>query len=367
MLRNHFREIKQNIERFCASQYRSVFFRNIFITAAFCVVFFVTFLVIYPFVPAAAFFPLAGANLLLLILFFIFFWRAFYRTVIPTALQMDTIKEKYDLLETRQLDGYSESLLYIMDLIDSSLERQYSSRLLQKQAELDALQSQINPHFLYNTLDTIRGYALMEDASLTADMVEVLSRLFRYMISQKHTQVTLRQELSILQDYIKIMEYRLNQNIVFIQNIDPDLQVMNYEIPKLIIQPFIENAVQHGHAATEKELIITLSIFRTQSRLMINIADNGLGMSPDQLLALNQKLAGSEIQFSSSFSGKKKGSGIALTNVNARIRLLYGDDYGVTAFSTQGKGTKFQIALPYHSDYPGGTEHAAGSLASDSH
>ena len=101
------------------------------------------------------------------------------------------------------MTNYVSSLNIILDLIDSSLEKEYSNRLLQKQAELDAMQSQINPHFLYNTLDTIRGYAVMEDAPLTSDMVEVLSRLFRYMISQKNELVTLRQELSTLHDYIK--------------------------------------------------------------------------------------------------------------------------------------------------------------------
>ena len=113
------------------------------------------------------------------------------------------------------MTDYVSSLHVILDLIDSSLEREYSNRLLQKQAEFDAMKSQINPHFLYNTLDTIRGYAVIEQAPLTSDMIEVLSRLFRYTISQKNELITLRQELSIIYDYIKIQEYRINQHNPF--------------------------------------------------------------------------------------------------------------------------------------------------------
>ena len=127
---------------------------------------------------------------------------------------------------------------------------------------------------------------------------------------------------------------------------------MDYKMPKLIIQPFIENAIKHGLKDMTKDFVITLHVFCTQSRLIISIADNGSAMTTQQLNNLNQKLAEGinnpihEIQSQS----QGKGTGIALTNVNARIRLIFGPQYGVIAYSTLGNGSEFQISLPYHKD-----------------
>ncbi len=351
-MREKYNNYKNNIRLFCNTQYYSEFIKNIAFMA-FLWIFFLVSAVLMIKAPAKSarqhtmiiLWVLIG--LLVFAVFTVSYWIRYYHTVITAALKIENIKKKYSLIDADKMTTYVSSLNIILDLIDSSLEKEYSNRLLQKQAELDAMQSQINPHFLYNTLDTIRGYAVMEDAPLTSDMVEVLSRLFRYMISQKNELVTLRQELSTLHDYIKIQEYRINQHIVFMQNIAPDLQIMNYRIPKLIIQPFIENAIKHGIKGLTKDFVITLNIYNTQSRLIISISDNGGGMAPEQLRTLNQKLAKNESDSVYTVKDKKTGSGIALTNVNSRIKLLYGDSFGVVAYSTLGKGSEFQISLPY--------------------
>ena len=280
-------------------------------------------------------------------IFMITDWLRFYRGIVLPALRFERIRLKYSLINADQMTDFRSSLDIILDLIDSSMQKEYSQSLLQKQAQLDAMQSQINPHFLYNTLDTIRGYAVMEEAPITSDMVEILSRLFRYMISQKIRMVTLRQEIGILYDYIKIMEYRTNRNIVVLEKIEPNLPLMNYQIPKLIIQPIVENAIKHGFDGVTKEFIITLSIYCTESCLIVSIADNGKGMPPEQLRLLNEKLSDSDSSISSVPAEKKQGSGIALTNVNSRIKLMYGDAYGVVAYSTLGEGSEFQLRLPW--------------------
>ena len=124
---------------------------------------------------------IAFFSILLLFSFilFIFYWIDYYKTVIIAVLKMEEIKDKYSLVDADQMTSYPASLRVILNLIDSSMEREYSNKLLQKQAEFDAMKSQINPHFLYNTLDTIRGYAMIEHAPLTSDMIEVLPRLYR--------------------------------------------------------------------------------------------------------------------------------------------------------------------------------------------
>lgn len=345
-------QVKQNIRNFSATLYFSEFRCRFLLSCIFILLSFIMLIWLlngtYHSYGIIAFFSIL---LLFSFILFIFYWIDYYKTVITAVLKMEEIKDKYSLVDADQMTSYPASLRVILNLIDSSMEREYSNKLLQKQAEFDAMKSQINPHFLYNTLDTIRGYAMIEHAPLTSDMIEVLSRLFRYTISQKNELIALRQELSILYDYIKIQEYRINQHIVFLQSIDSDLNnIMDYKIPKLIIQPFIENAVKHGLKDLTKEFVITLHVFRTQSRLIISISDNGSGMTTEQLNRLNQKLASGindpvqEIQNQS----KTKGTGIALTNVNARIRLIYGPMYGVTAYSTAGSGSEFQISLPYH-------------------
>lgn len=344
---------QKNISLFCDTQYYSDFLKSLGITASLWIFFLISLLLLFH-MPASSlgsrglFILWTLTGFLILIAATVAYWNYYYQSVIISALKIEEIKKKYSLIDAEKMTDYISSLNIILDLIDSSLEKEYSNRLLQKQAELDAMQSQINPHFLYNTLDTIRGYAVMENAPLTSDMVEVLSRLFRYMISRKKELVTLQQELSILNDYIKIQEYRINQHIVYIQNISPKLQIMNYQIPKLIIQPFIENAIKHGLKGISRDFVITVNIYNTQSRLIISISDNGSGMSPEQLRMLNQKLAANETDSVHAVRDKKTGSGIALTNVNSRIKLLYGDSYGVTAYSILGKGSEFQISLPYY-------------------
>lgn len=276
-----------------------------------------------------------------------FFHHFFTRPI----LQMEEIEQKYSLIiEGNNRYHYTKFLFFILDMIDISLSSQYSSKLLQKQAEFDRMKSQINPHFLYNTLDSIRGYALLENAVVTSEMIEKLSRIFRYTISQKNELINLEAEISMLQDYISIQEYRLNNHILLLQNIEGGEQVLFHtRIPKLTLQPFIENAILHGMKDCINDFIITLHVYTTQSALIINIADNGCGMSYEQLAALNHSLFTNEYgkdEKQINISEKKKGSGIAIKNVNARIKLLYGSKYGIVAYSTPGAGASFEISLP---------------------
>lgn len=284
------------------------------------------------------------------IIFYIRLLIFFYNTFIYTSIKMRDIYQKNDMLSDKDTLLYSDSLKTIIDLLDSSTEREYSSKLLQKQAELDAMKNQINPHFLYNTLDTIRGYALLEEAPLTSDMIEILSRLFRYSISQKNDLIPIEQEIGILNDYIKIHQYRLNSHITLLQYTDPDLEdIMSYKIPKLILQPFIENALKHGMNENERNFTITLHIYATQSRLVISISDNGCGMDTAKLAELNHKLADTKATSQSlTLRSRKRGTGIAIVNVNSRIKLIFGDEYGVIVYSTLGIGSEFQITLPYN-------------------
>ena len=224
---------------------------------------------------------------------------------------------------------------------------QYSYELLSKQAEMNAMQSQIQPHFLYNALDSIRGLALDEGAYRTADMAESLSVLYRSSIDKSSDLLTLDQELRGIDNYIKIQQYRFGNRFQVQKHISPEVQNMlfRYRLPKLTLQPIIENAIYHGIDAKSRDGEITISIYATQSRLLIDIADNGQGMDDHTLLTLNQSFVENKLVRQSAFSTDTKG-GVALINVNARLRFLFGDDYGLSIYSTLGVGTIVQIVLP---------------------
>lgn len=275
------------------------------------------------------------------------FWIVSWKLYIQPGTRIARIMKKRGVSSWE--GSYTDCLERIFALLDGSIEREYSAKLLQKQTEFEALKNQINPHFLYNTLDTIRGYALMEEAPATSHMIEMLSRLFRYMIGQRNELITIGQEMDIIQDYIKIQEYRRNRQILLMQDIDEDLEekgIMNYKIPKMSLEPFIENAIKHGMRNLSKEFMITVRISSTRTRLLIHITDNGQGMSTEELAALNRKFVSADMPVPNSGREEGKGTGIALTNVNARIKLLYGDEYGITVQSAQGFGTDFQITFP---------------------
>ena len=238
---------------------------------------------------------------------------------------------------------YSKVLLPMRECRQEQREKQYASDILYKQAELDALQSQINPHFLYNTLDSIRGQALMEGAEDIADMTEALSTFFRYSISNRNNVVTLDEELENIRNYFMIQQFRFNNR--FQLQILPFPQELGEicHLPKMTLQPILENAILHGMEEKIGPGTISIKVVETDSRIIITISDDGAGMNEDTLLHLQAKLRGDE-----PVSLKRtRGNGIALPNVSRRIKLLFGEDCGVYVMSTLGLGTDVEITLPH--------------------
>lgn len=222
------------------------------------------------------------------------------------------------------------------------LEREYATDILNKQAELDALQSQINPHFLYNTLDSIRGQALSEGAEDIADMTEALSTFFRYSISNRNNVVTLEEELENVRNYFMIQQFRFNNRFRLEILPVPQELLNSCRLPKLTLQPILENTIIHGMEEKIGPGTIHIRVTWTDARTVITISDDGTGMSEETLLHLQEKLRGeAPVPLK-----RAKGSGIALTNVNRRIKLLFGSDYGLRVMSTLGIGTDVEITLP---------------------
>lgn len=217
----------------------------------------------------------------------------------------------------------------------------YEKEMLLKQANLQALQSQINPHFLYNTLECIRGMALMEEKENIADIAWSLSRFFRYSISGKSNVVTLRDEMINCDTYARIQNYRFQNRFVLETLCDPGVE--DCLLPKLTLQPVVENAVIHGMQDTLSGGVIRIRVERVSQDICITVSDNGCGMSAEKLEELTDR-----IHYGNSEKVQGKHSGIAMYNVNRRLNLLFGPEYGVSVRSCLGMGTDVQLRIPYH-------------------
>lgn len=238
----------------------------------------------------------------------------------------------------QRLDRQLESLL---EQHEQMIKQEYSLQMLKKQAELHALQSQINPHFLYNTLDSIRGYALMQDLDEIADMTEALSTFFRYNISSTGSKVTLEDELENVENYMTIQQFRFGDRI----RLSIELETSNlrrYAMPKMTLQPVVENAVLHGLETTSKRGTVVIQVQAVDDRMEIYVRDDGIGMSDEELQRINDRLEKPDRAEASQGSR----AGIALTNVCQRIQLCYGPEYGMHVFSTANVGTEVLIILP---------------------
>lgn len=238
---------------------------------------------------------------------------------------------------------YSD-LNLMTEKLKNLIGREYSANIMKKQAELDALQSQINPHFLYNTLETIRGQAITEGAEDIEIMTKALSDLFRYSISKNRNLVRLEEELKNVENYLMIQQYRFNNKFIFINNVDMD--TLNYRVPKLLIQPIVENAVQHGLEIKEGKGTITISAYITEKRLIINIQDDGVGMSNNDVKKINDMLIKGQAVIEQSVSRTR----IGLFNVNERIKLNFGENYGIRVYSAKDVGTNIEVVLPLISE-----------------
>ena len=224
---------------------------------------------------------------------------------------------------------------------------QYSASILEKQMEYSALQSQINPHFLYNTLEAIRSEALLCGQPRIATMTEKLSRFFRYCISNRGDYVTLREELDNINDYFFIQRFRF-ENRFALEIHTHDEEILDFILPKLTLQPLVENAIFHGLEQKRGPGKLNIYLVETEDRLYITVSDDGIGMEEKTVEALNVKLSNPLGSADLTQPESSRGAGIALTNVNGRLKLFFGDRADMHISSTLGKGTDIQIVLPMH-------------------
>lgn len=241
--------------------------------------------------------------------------------------------EIYELYEDLQLMISSIERL-ITTIYESQVQKEkLNSR--QKEVEFKMLASQINPHFLYNTLETIRMKARNNGQKDIEELVKMLAKIMRRNIQASDTSVTLKSEIDLVEYYLKIQQYRFGDRVKFHIHLFCDID--NLKIMPLIIQPIVENAFVHGLETKEGDGEIRIEVRRTSNRIQIYVIDDGVGMSKEKLTEIKESLT--------DFSRLNR-SNIGLRNVDQRIKLLYGEDYGLWIDSIENKGTTVIIDLP---------------------
>lgn len=219
----------------------------------------------------------------------------------------------------------------------------YKEQITRKEAEIKALQSQINPHFLFNTLESINWMAQLNNVPEISDTVSDLSKLLEASIGRDDRLITIEEEFMYIDKYISLLKRRFEDKLTLNKEVDP--QVLYVMIPRLLIQPLIENAVYHGVENSRGKGIITLVANIQDDMIMIEVIDNGSGISAEDQLKLNKTLSMDNDTYFKSLNSKKNKS-IGIDNVNRRIKLFYGEKYGVKIESKLNIYTKVTVSLP---------------------
>ena len=224
---------------------------------------------------------------------------------------------------------------YMTRKMDELIQKQAKASEDLRIAEFNSLQAQINPHFLYNTMDMINWLALQGHTSEVSTAVQNLSRFYKLTLSRKKGISTIEREEEHVSIYISLQNMRYHDSIDFISDI-PD-ELLEYQIPKLTLQPVVENAILHGILEKEtKSGTIVLTGWLEDTDVVLLISDDGVGISPEKMSTI---LSGT----GQSSSG---GTNIAIYNTHRRLQILYGQKYGLTYTSTPGQGTEVQIRIP---------------------
>lgn len=236
--------------------------------------------------------------------------------------------------ETDELDMICISIDEMSESLQYNINKNYISEVKQKQAEINALQSQIKPHFLYNTLEVIRMSALASKNKEVAQMIYNLASMFRYSTYNNGSLVTIRDEINHSKMYLSLCSTRYKGMLDY--SIYVDDKYLDYLLPKFTIQPILENSINHGLRKGSYDNHIKISISNINEYIEINVEDNGNGMSEDAINKIKEGLK----------KNIQKPNSIGLMNINNRLKLKFGDEYGIYINSRINEGTTVTVKIP---------------------
>lgn len=240
-------------------------------------------------------------------------------------------------IKNDEIGELGRSFNEMLDQIQELVSKQYETKLLLNRAEYNALQAQINPHFLYNTLDTMSSIAQIKGCPEVGALSQSLSNVFRYSLDMKNPLSTVEKEIVHLKNYIYVVNVRMNDAVKYEFEIAED--TLEDSIPRLTMQPIVENAVNHGLRNSHREKRVRIEVFHEGVKLMVRVRDNGVGMSPEVCRSLLAEEDLTEVR-------KEKSTSVGLRNINARMKMLYGEKYGLRIESKEEEGTCVTLTIP---------------------
>lgn len=228
-------------------------------------------------------------------------------------------------------DSFNHMTGEMRKLIDTIYREQEKLR----REELKALQAQINPHFLYNTLDSIIWSLRMRQVEESIEMLTALTDFFKISLSKGRDIITIEEEVRHIKSYLSIQHRRYQEKFDYDIHVDPS--ILSCRTPKLILQPVVENAIYHGIKPMEEKGYIYIHIFPQEGDVILQVQDTGMGMDEDTCRRLNREL--------DTISSDQQGTGYGVRNVNDKIKIVYGSKYGVTIESAMGEGTVVTLRI----------------------
>ena len=295
----------------------------------------------------------SGIILALSALFIVILYATLKKTFSKYQAQVvDLVETIHDIAQGEQgkridLKKKDQELLLIAETTNDMLDRLernihdiYQLELSQKDANMRALQAQINPHFMYNTLEFLRMYAVMADQNELADIIYEFSSLLRNNISDER-ETTLKQEVEFCRKYSYLCMVRYPKSIAYGFKIDPKLKEMR--IPKFTLQPLVENYFAHGVDHRRTDNVISIKALKQEGYVEILVVDNGRGMSAEKLAEIQTKLAQRTFEHTVDYSGKRQSIGIV--NVHERFVLYFGDRYNISVESMEHQGVRYRITI----------------------
>lgn len=251
--------------------------------------------------------------------------------------QQGDFKQQLKVESNDEVGQVAQCFNHMVSEIEQLINKNYIMVLKKRESELAVLQAKINPHFLYNALDSIYWQAMSADDEETAESIYELSQLFRLVLGNGKEIVTVEAELQLLQRYLEIQKLRFMRQLEYHFDVEPE--ILQEKIPKLILQPFVENAVIHGMEKQEEACEITISGHLEDRFLKFQVRDTGVGVTEEQLKKIW------EPETNKAYSSQRIGR-YAIYNVKERLRLKYGDAFQLKIESKVGKGTQVTLVIP---------------------
>lgn len=293
-----------------------------------------------------------SVTMLLIMIIFLFFNRSIVRQVRNLRAEMGKASRgRYDEMSTKiraskELTEAFDDLLVMVKNIQEMETARYEAEIKeqniqneQQKMEFKMLASQINPHFLYNTLETIRMKAFTAGDKEVATAIKLLGKSMRYVLENTGMgDTTLQAEIDHILTYLQIQQLRFGDRVNYVLTVEPGMQLAEYRVLPLLLQPIVENGIVHGLEARESNGTIWISIYVRENVVYVDISDNGCGMDEETLNTVMAKVQ--------DYTRKRRKSSIGLYNINRRIKLNYGEEYGLDIQSTPGEGTMVRVTIP---------------------